>query len=44
MSEHDVMTTPIFDELRSEIRIDLADERPPVEDEALEDEEVRAAG
>jgi hypothetical protein len=42
MSEHGVMTTPIFDELRSETGIDLADEQP-VED-ALEDEEVRAAG
>lgn len=40
MSEHGVMTTPIFDELCSEIGIEL----PADLEETLEDEEVRAAG
>lgn len=44
MSEHGVMTTPIFDELRDEIGIELADARPADADEAAGTEEVRAAG
>ena len=44
MSEHGVMTTPIFDELRSEIGIELADQLPDEAAETLEKEEVRAAG
>jgi hypothetical protein len=43
MSEHGVMTTPIFDELRSEIGIEWPAE-PAEPAEKLEDEEVRAAG
>jgi hypothetical protein len=44
MSEHGVMTTPIFDELRSETGIDLADQLPDESAATLENEEVRAAG
>jgi hypothetical protein len=56
MSDHGVMTTPIFDELRDETGIDLADERPWTSGNASDDatreadvsadavENVRAAG
>jgi hypothetical protein len=40
MSETGVMTTPIFDELRDETGIDLADE-PRAAEKKLEDEAVR---
>jgi len=43
MSEHGVMATPIFDELRSEIGIELPAE-PADAEETREAEEVRAAG
>lgn len=43
-TQHSVTATPIFDELRDEIGIDLADLLPPASTEAGEDKEIRVVG
>lgn len=43
-TEHSVTATPIFDELRDEIGIDLADLLPPASADTGEDKEIRAVG
>jgi hypothetical protein len=43
-TQHSVTATPIFDELRDEIGIDIADLLPQASTDTGEDKEIRAVG